>query len=120
MATYNRTSLRAAEFRVQTGDCITDSTLIAREPNTPVFVGVTGLKFARCRFVRCGPPPDATCTKCTYDQRPMPVEPEAEEIVPVAVSELAAIAAAARDGKKADVADFCRKHGLTLPDKEKR
>lgn len=116
MATYNRTSLRAAESRVKPGDTITDSVLIAAEPNTPCFVGVKGLTFVRCKFVRCTPPDDAERIDCRSDQRPLPAEPVDEEMFVIPYSQLAPIVEAARDGRKRDVSEFIRRYGLTLPE----
>ena len=114
MATYNRTSLRAAESRVKSGDIIIDSVLIAPEANTPCFVGAGGLEFVRCKFVRCTPPADSRQIDCRSNQTPIPAEPAPEEMFVVGRGELAEIVEAARDGTKPDVTAFCRRHGLTL------
>lgn len=120
MATYNRTSLRVVEARAAGGDTIADSTLIAATPNTPICAGVKKLTFTQCRFVRCVPPDGAICDdRCTFDQRPVPPEPEPEEIFTVGRSELAAIVEAARDGRRTDVTAFCVNHGLTLTAEER-
>ena len=114
MATYNRTSLRIVEARVRPGDTITDSVLIAAEPDTPICAGVKGLTFVRCKFVRCVPPKDAERIDCRSDQRPLPPEAPPEEMFIVGLAELATIVEAARDGRALDVTDFCRDHGMTL------
>lgn len=112
--TWRGTSLRVVEARAGDGDTITDSTLIAQEPNTPICVGIKALTFVRCRFVRCVPPADSERIDCRADQRPHPPEPARDEIVTVRAVELAPIVEAARDGERIDVTDFCRKHGLAL------
>jgi len=114
MATHKGTSLRTAERIVVPGDTITDSTLIAREPNTPCFVGITGLAFVRCKFTRCAPPEDAQQIECTSNQDPLPQESPPEPQYTVDRAELAEIVEAARDGREMDVTDFCSRHGLEL------
>ncbi|MCP4376270.1 MAG: hypothetical protein GY794_08870 [bacterium] len=113
MAQYHRTSLRAVASRVAPGDTITDSVLIAAEPGTPIFDGVKGLTFERCKFIRCVPPSDARQTDCRSSQGPLPDETSLDEPADISKRDIAEFVADVRDGK-ADVQAFRTRHNLAL------
>jgi len=112
--TLRGTGLRVVEARAADGDTIEDSTLIGPVPDYPIATLAADLRFNRVRFVRCLPPGDAVCEDCTFNRRPLPPEPDPEEIFPIGRSDLATVVTAARDGRATDVTAFCRRHGLDL------
>jgi len=86
---YTGTSLRVVRERAKKGDVVADSVLIGREPNEPI--GIKGLEYKDCKFVRCLPDKGDKQTNCRFNQAPLPPEPEPEEVVPISKTELAGV-----------------------------
>ncbi len=45
---------------IQNGHVFTGDNFIQKEPDTPIFVGISGLKFVNCNLTNCILPVDAT------------------------------------------------------------
>lgn len=64
-----RTDLLAIPAEVNSGDEFDTCNFCQPQANTPVFVGLTGLKFRNCNLVNCQMPEDAELTDCNNAQR---------------------------------------------------
>jgi len=109
---FRGTSVAILEARARDGDTIEDSTLTAIERGTPILRGRKGLTFRRCKFHRTLPPAGSRLIDCRSVETVLPDPVEAEEMHVVPRSELIEIVEAARDGRKTDVTEFCRRQGL--------
>ena len=50
------------------GEVFEDTNFTQKEPNTPIFVGRTGLTFKKCNLVNCLLPIDSVITQCNTTQ----------------------------------------------------
>jgi len=89
--TLRGVSLRALEAAARPGDTIAESSLIAREPGTRI--GVAGLTYERCRFIRCRPADGDEALDCTFSDAPLPPDPPPVEMTEIDAAQLASLRA---------------------------
>lgn len=51
---------------INNGHTFEYANFMQRVPNTPIFVGITGLTFRKCNLTNCDVPPDATLINCSH------------------------------------------------------